>query len=116
MQYECTDAGEMSDSAALSITDPTCPALGSNPGHRGGKPATNRLSYAMAKYYTFNTILHNFPKIIINFHSTYKTNLLISFFMYLKHALLLGHKNCGSNAENQTQQENRYKRNDVVSY
>jgi hypothetical protein len=32
----------------LSTTDPTWPDLGSNPGRRGGKPATNRLSYAKA--------------------------------------------------------------------
>jgi hypothetical protein len=33
-------------SATLSTTNPTLP--GSNPGHRGGKPATNRLSYGAA--------------------------------------------------------------------
>jgi hypothetical protein len=35
-------------SATLSITNPTLPDLGSNPGHRDGKPAINRLSYGMA--------------------------------------------------------------------
>jgi hypothetical protein len=35
-------------SVTLSITDPTWPDLGSNPGHPGGKPATNRLSYGTA--------------------------------------------------------------------
>jgi hypothetical protein len=35
-------------SATLSTTDPTWPDLGSNPGRRGGKPATNRLSYGTA--------------------------------------------------------------------
>jgi hypothetical protein len=30
--------------------NPTWPYLGSNPGRRGGKPATNRLSYGAAKY------------------------------------------------------------------
>jgi hypothetical protein len=35
-------------SATLSTTNPTWPDLGSNPGHRGGKPATNRLSYGTA--------------------------------------------------------------------
>jgi hypothetical protein len=35
-------------SATLSTTNPTCPDLGSNPGHRGWKPATNRLSYGTA--------------------------------------------------------------------
>jgi hypothetical protein len=29
-------------------TNPTCPDPGSNPGRRGGKPATNRLSYGAA--------------------------------------------------------------------
>jgi hypothetical protein len=32
--------------ATLSITNTTWPYLGSNPGRRGGKTATNRLSYA----------------------------------------------------------------------
>jgi hypothetical protein len=32
----------------LSTTNPTRPYLGSNPGRRGGKPATNRLSYGTA--------------------------------------------------------------------
>jgi hypothetical protein len=35
-------------SASLSTTDPTWSDLGSNPGRRGGKPATNRLSYGPA--------------------------------------------------------------------
>jgi hypothetical protein len=36
-------------SATLSTTNPTWPPdLDSNPGHRGGKPATNRLSYGTA--------------------------------------------------------------------
>jgi hypothetical protein len=34
-------------SAALSTTNPTC-CPDANPGRRGGKPATNRLSYATA--------------------------------------------------------------------
>jgi hypothetical protein len=34
-------------SAALSTTNPTCCPY-ANPGRRGGKPATNRLSYGMA--------------------------------------------------------------------
>jgi hypothetical protein len=36
-------------SVTLSTTNPTWPDPGSNPGHRGGKPATNRLSYGAAK-------------------------------------------------------------------
>jgi hypothetical protein len=35
-------------SATLSTTNPTWPDPGSNPGRRGGKPATNRLSYGVA--------------------------------------------------------------------
>jgi hypothetical protein len=35
-------------SATLPTTNPTWPDLGSNPGSRGGKPATNRLSYGTA--------------------------------------------------------------------
>jgi hypothetical protein len=35
-------------SATLSTTNPTWPDLGSNPGSRGGKPVTNRLSYGTA--------------------------------------------------------------------
>jgi hypothetical protein len=35
-------------SATLSTTNPTLPDSGLNPGHRGGKPATNRLSYGAA--------------------------------------------------------------------
>jgi hypothetical protein len=34
--------------ATLSTTNPTWRGLGSNPGRRGGKPATNRLSYGTA--------------------------------------------------------------------
>jgi hypothetical protein len=36
-------------SASLSITNPTWPDPGLNPGHRGGKPTTNRFSYGAAK-------------------------------------------------------------------
>jgi hypothetical protein len=36
-------------SVTLSTTNPTWPGLGSNPGRRGGKPASNRLSYSMAQ-------------------------------------------------------------------
>jgi hypothetical protein len=34
----------------LSTTNPTWPDPGSNPGRRGGKPATNRLCYGAAQY------------------------------------------------------------------
>jgi hypothetical protein len=35
-------------SAVLSTTNPTWPEPGTNPGRRGGTPATNRLSYGAA--------------------------------------------------------------------
>jgi hypothetical protein len=38
----------------LSTTNPTWPDPGANPGRRGGKPATNRLSYGAA--YEFNLL------------------------------------------------------------
>jgi hypothetical protein len=41
-------AGETCPRATLSTTNPTWPDLGSSPGGRGGKPATNRLSYDTA--------------------------------------------------------------------
>jgi hypothetical protein len=40
--------GETCPSATLCNTNPTWPDPGSNPGRRGGKPATNRLSYGSA--------------------------------------------------------------------
>jgi hypothetical protein len=40
--------GKTSPSAALSTTNPTWTDPGSNPGFRGGKPATNRLSHGTA--------------------------------------------------------------------
>jgi hypothetical protein len=38
-------------SAPLSSTNPTWPNPGLNPGRRGGKPATKRLSYGAATFY-----------------------------------------------------------------
>jgi hypothetical protein len=38
-------------SVSLFTTNPTWPNLASNPGSRGGKPATNRLSYGTAKFW-----------------------------------------------------------------
>jgi hypothetical protein len=46
------DSEKPCPSATLSTTNPTWPDLGSNPGHRGGKPATNRLSYGTAWRYS----------------------------------------------------------------
>jgi hypothetical protein len=42
----------------LSTTNPTWPDPGSNPGRRGGKLATNRLSYGAA-YIVISIVLHN---------------------------------------------------------
>jgi hypothetical protein len=39
-------------SATLSTTNPTWPDPGSNPGRRGGKPATNRLSYGANHFWS----------------------------------------------------------------
>jgi hypothetical protein len=39
-------------SATLSTAKPTWPDLGSNPGRRCGKPATNRLNYGTACFWT----------------------------------------------------------------
>jgi hypothetical protein len=41
-------------SATLSTTNPTWPGPGLNPGRRGGKPATNRLSYGAALVVALN--------------------------------------------------------------
>jgi hypothetical protein len=40
-------------SATLSTINPTWPDKGSKPGHRGGKPATNCLSYGTALYWAY---------------------------------------------------------------
>jgi hypothetical protein len=45
-------------SATLSTTNPKWPDLGSNPGPRGGKPATNRLSYGTAPNKGMLTVQH----------------------------------------------------------
>jgi hypothetical protein len=42
--------GENLPSATLSTTNPTWQDPGANPGRRGGKPATNRLSYGAAMW------------------------------------------------------------------
>jgi hypothetical protein len=43
--------GEILPNATLSTTNPTWPDVGSKPGRRGGKQATNRLSYGTAHVY-----------------------------------------------------------------
>jgi hypothetical protein len=64
-------------SATLSNTNPTWPDLGSNPGRRGGKPATNRLSYGTAlKSTTFWYIMQCSPlKVNRRFGGTYRLHL-----------------------------------------
>jgi hypothetical protein len=47
-------------SATLSTTNPTWPDPGLNPGRRGGKPATNRLSYGAALTAQVKYTLHRF--------------------------------------------------------
>jgi hypothetical protein len=47
-------------SATLSTTNPTWPDPGSNPGRRGGRPATNRLSYGAALYESYFSLQNTF--------------------------------------------------------
>jgi hypothetical protein len=47
-------------SAALSTTNPTC-CPDTNPGRRGGEPATNRLSYGTASCFLITDCMHPFP-------------------------------------------------------
>jgi hypothetical protein len=49
-------------SSALSTTDPTWLQLDSNPGHRGGKPATNLLSYGTAHVGFAEPLLNRYNK------------------------------------------------------
>jgi hypothetical protein len=49
-----------SHSATLSTTNPTCLDAGLNPGRRGGKPATNRLSYGAATSIFLSIVLQLF--------------------------------------------------------
>jgi hypothetical protein len=48
-------SGKICPSATLSTTNPTWPDPRSNPGSRGGKPATNRLSYGVASKVALRT-------------------------------------------------------------
>jgi hypothetical protein len=54
-------------SPTLSTTNPTRPDPGSNPGRRGGKPATNRLSYGVA-ISTFSNIIYSMYILILSSH------------------------------------------------
>jgi hypothetical protein len=48
LEGETEGLGEICRSGTLFTTNPTWSDLGSNPGCRGGKPETNRLSYGTA--------------------------------------------------------------------
>jgi hypothetical protein len=65
-------------SAALSTTNPTSPDLASNPGCRGGKPATNRLSYGVASCSV------KFPVILLGLHKQ-----IPAWFLKIEHGRLL---------------------------
>jgi hypothetical protein len=52
--------------ATLSTTNPTWIDLYSNPGHRGGKPAINRLSYGTA-YLNLCNIMRKMEKVSLNY-------------------------------------------------
>jgi hypothetical protein len=71
-------------SATLSTTNPTWPDLGSNPGRRGGKPATNRLSYGAAysklKMGSFQRRLERSGHSLMN---VLHTNIFLEFFQWL---------------------------------
>jgi hypothetical protein len=49
-------------SATLSTTNPTWPDPGSKSGRRGGKPATNRLSYGGAYHMTYQNLTRDLIK------------------------------------------------------
>jgi hypothetical protein len=55
-------------SAALSTTNPTWPDLGSNPGRRGGKPATNRLSCGTAKVCRLNNDCEHYTLFVLSWY------------------------------------------------
>jgi hypothetical protein len=64
---ECGAIGEMkkvkswektSPRATLSTTNPIWPDPGSNPGRRGEKPETRRLSYGAAQKHTYLTYIN----------------------------------------------------------
>jgi hypothetical protein len=67
-------------SAALSTTNPTC-CPDANPGRRGGKPATNRLSYARRTCYLVSiSCTYDYKKLIDTklpiavFHNTFSNS------------------------------------------
>jgi hypothetical protein len=60
--------GKTCPSATLSTTNPTWTDPGSNPGHRGGRPAANRLSHG--------TAINLFGTCTINYYSDNMIRLL----------------------------------------
>jgi hypothetical protein len=60
-------------SVTLSTTNPTWPDLVSNPGRRGGKPATNRLSYGCSVYRTTG----HYPEPLQPSHQIFVRSILI---------------------------------------
>jgi hypothetical protein len=65
----------------LTTTNPTWPDPGSNPGRRGGKPATNRLSYGAAHdggKYISNIFTLTYPPYI--FHVTWMNQKWLHFY------------------------------------
>jgi hypothetical protein len=55
--------------ATLSTTNPTWPDLGSNPGRRGGKPATNRLNYGVPSPVKWHTLPSSLQRLCFKFRS-----------------------------------------------
>jgi hypothetical protein len=79
--------------ATLSTTNPSWTGRGSNPGHRGGNPAANRLSYGVAsqslyqlRYPSNNQILMHFIYLF-----TFSFHLMHSFVWLSKWISLLQH-------------------------
>jgi hypothetical protein len=75
-------------SATLSTTNPTWPDLGSNPDRRGGKPATNRLSYGTA---TIARVLVHFQELE---WSVYKISLRVRRHQVVTKIIRLSFRGC----------------------
>jgi hypothetical protein len=92
-------------STTFSTTNPRCPDLESNPGRRGGEPATNRLSYVTAvEYLDMKFFLFSYVELVLKFvrpfklHSVYIVWGQLRFFFnvkasgtYLSFCVVLGH-------------------------
>jgi hypothetical protein len=62
---------KLAPSATLSTTNPTRPDPGSNPGRRGGKSATNRLSCGAASKQNYSYIFDEFR---LNGYTRFRSN------------------------------------------